>query len=878
MITSKVRKKVLKNGLTVLVVPQQTVPKVSVQLWYNVGSKDEKSGEKGIAHFIEHMIFKGTEKLSESDINMITHKLSGYCNAFTSYDYTGYLFDFPAHNWKEALPIMADCMRNCTFKEEFLYSELKAVIQELKMYNDDYGSTLVEKMIGAIFNDHPYHHPIIGYKHDLWSLQRDTLVNFYKKHYIPNNATLVIVGDVEEEVAFNEAEAHFEAIPAVLDYKKETFCHNPDIVAQSITLYRDVQKPIVLFAWTIPGIKDKKDYILDVMSWVIGAGRGARFYKLLVDEKKVATEVESFVYDLFDVGLFFVQVQPAEGIAVEEISQLIQRELDLLANGNISADELKRAIKKTEVDFVSLQEHNQKMAYVLGKYFTALGDEHYLEQYCDYPRKSLKSDIESIIGNYLRPTVMHRGMVLPIPEQEKKYWHTIQDYSDAQDKLVLSRITREAHVEEGSHVHAIVSQAASEPFNFPQAKICTLSNGLKVLYAHVPHIPKIDIVIDFKAKHFYDPQDKQGLSTLLFDCLQEGTKNYSAQELAQAVESYGMSLNTFPGHMSMSMLSSDLKNGLHILYDVLTQATFSAEGVEKVKTQILVDIANFWDSPSSFVGQLAREEVYKNHPYAKNILGSEQSIRSIVRNDLLKAYKEFITPHETRIAIVGDLSAYSIEQLCEQLLGTWEGPKAQELIFPALMPVHHHERNYTIARDQIVLAYAGLSVSRYDADFDKLLLFDQIFGGGVLQSMHSRLFELREQSGLFYTISGSLLARVDEQPGMSFIKTIVSPDRLSEAEKKIETVINNANVGITNNELEEARNAVINSLVDNFSSNKQMATTFLFLDTFGFPQNYFDHRAQQLEQVTVAEIKDAVAKILHTDRMVKIRIGRINGD
>src|ERR1700722_10779772 len=112
----------LDNGLNILVVEKNNIPKVSIQLWYNVGSKDEKSGEKGIAHFIEHMIFKGTKKLSESDINLITHKLSGTCNAFTSYDYTGYLFDLPTQNWHESLPIMADCMRNCTFKPEFLNS------------------------------------------------------------------------------------------------------------------------------------------------------------------------------------------------------------------------------------------------------------------------------------------------------------------------------------------------------------------------------------------------------------------------------------------------------------------------------------------------------------------------------------------------------------------------------------------------------------------------------------------------------------------------------------------------------------------------------------------------------------------------------------
>src|SRR5579871_3608886 len=135
---SHVEKVVLDNGLTVLIRESHEIPKVSFQIWYNVGSKDELIGEKGIAHLIEHMIFKGTDTLSESDINVLVHKLSGVCNAFTSYDYTGYYFNFPTHHWREAFPIVADCMINCRFNEDMLNSEMKAVIQELKLYKDQY--------------------------------------------------------------------------------------------------------------------------------------------------------------------------------------------------------------------------------------------------------------------------------------------------------------------------------------------------------------------------------------------------------------------------------------------------------------------------------------------------------------------------------------------------------------------------------------------------------------------------------------------------------------------------------------------------------------------------------------------------------------------
>src|SRR5579863_3074927 len=246
-------KKVLDNGLTVLVHESHEIPKVSFQIWYNVGSKDELLGEKGIAHLIEHMIFKGTDTLSESDINTLVHKLSGSCNAFTAFDYTGYLFNFPTHHWREALPVVADCMVNCLFKDDMLNSEMKAVIQELKLYKDQYERSLMEEMISMIFADHPYHYPIIGYKQDLWSVSGKDLHAFYSKHYKPNNATFVVVGDVQEEEVFALAEQYFGTIPKDNAYHKKQHFFHKDISSKSITMYRDVVQPTMACMFVVPG-------------------------------------------------------------------------------------------------------------------------------------------------------------------------------------------------------------------------------------------------------------------------------------------------------------------------------------------------------------------------------------------------------------------------------------------------------------------------------------------------------------------------------------------------------------------------------------------------------------------------------------------------
>ncbi len=871
---SPVIKRVLSNGLTILIKPSHMTPKVSTQLWYNVGSKDEKTGEKGIAHFIEHMIFKGTRKLSESDINMITHKLSGYTNAFTSYDYTGYLFDFPSQNWYEGLPLLADCMHNCVFKEEHLHSELKAVIQELKMYRDDYKSSIVEALTSAIFADHPYHNPIIGYKQDLWSLQRDSLVSFYHRYYIPNNATLVIVGDVDPEDAAKRAEHEFARLHPQWEFKKEIFYHGSDLKTQSVKLYRDITAPLVILAWVVPGAIAKKDYLIDIVNWVVGSGKGSRLYKKIVDELQLATDLEAFNYDLFDYGVFFLYFQPKKISHIEKIIAHIHEELANIALAGISERELMRAIKQEEAEHLSLLENNQKQAYEIGKFYLATADEQYLYTLTSYPKDHLATEVQDFIAQWMRPSQTHMGSVMPLAESDKQLWLQLQEKSDQEDQLILSRKVREEGVEPVRHAPSVVVHPP-KPFTFARSELFYVpKNALKVLWYNNATLPKIDIIIEFTANQVYDPVGKEGLSSFVAALLLEGTKNYTALTFSDTVESYGMSIQSASGKLVMSMLAPDLPKGLELIQEMLVHASFTEEAIEKVRDQMLADLDEFWDSPEQFGMQLAREEVYGRHPYRNSGLGTISAVKAISRDDILNFYKTYITPKGARLAIVGDLERYNLPAIFDSVLGSWQGPQVEPFAYPEIVPIEKHDVTYSVLRDQTVLCYAALSVARMDKDFPYLLIFDQTFTGGVLGSMASRLFDLREQSGLFYTIGGSLLSRSDEQKGLIIIRTIVSNDRRKEAEVAIEHLIDTAAQQVSDDEFKEAQQAIINSLVDNFASNYQMAQTFLFKDKFNLPADYFDTRAQFILGLKKQDMMEVVKKYLNSDRFVLVRVGR----
>jgi len=870
-----VQKKVLSNGMTVLVREVHNIPKVSMQIFYNVGSKDEKTGEKGIAHLIEHMVFKGTKNLSETDIIAVMHKLSGECNAFTSYDFTGYLFNMPTQHWQEVLPIMQECMTSCSFKDDLLNSEMKAVIQEMKMIKDQYVRYLaLDVMLGLSFPDHPYHYPVIGYKQDLWNVHGENLKAFHRKHYLPNNATLVVVGDVNAQQVFDLAQKTFGDIPANPTYKKEKLYFNTDIVSKSATLYRDVKQPLVMFSFIVPGMKEKNEHILDAAELVLGKGKGSRLYRKLVDELKLATSLDADSIRLFDHSVFFIFVEPKDLQDIYEIKEEIVDEIASIVQEGITEQEIERAIKQSQMVYYSKLESVQSQAYDIGKFFLATGDENYPFTYLQDFSGNLSDEIKSFFAQYLRPAVMFKGFIVPLDEGEKKQWKQLQELSDKEDKQILATRVRETLLEKPEYANKVAVKDAVT-FDFPKAKTFDLSNGVKVLYHDNKNTPKINLVLELRAKYYYDPEDMQGLYNFVANAMTEGTKKYTAAQLADEIENRGMSLSVSPGSISMSMIREDLPKGLEILEEVLSRPAFNKKEVEKVREQILVDIKNFWDDPSSISGQLIKENIYQGHPYSKNMLGKKETVKKIRRRDLSHFHKKYISPSGAKLAIVGDLSGYDLKKVLEETFAKWKGPEVTEMEFPTVDTTKIGELNHYLNRDQVVVSFANLSIDRKHKDYDKFLLFDQIFGGGVLGAMHSRLFHLREQTGLFYTISGSSVVNAGKQPGLALVRTIVSLDRMQEAEKVIRETIDKTADSLTEQELGLAKCAIANAIKNNFETNKKIAYAFLFLEKYNFPSDYFDNRAQQLAQVALADIKDAVKTVMNASTMVTLRVGRV---
>lgn len=867
----KVFKYILDNGLTVLICPKKDSPKVALQMWYNVGSKHEQPSEKGMAHFLEHMIFKGTDKLlSETDINAMSQKLAAYANAFTSYDYTAYVFDVPVANWDLLLPVYADCMQNCSFLQDHMNSEVKAVIQELKMYRDDFRWALADGLIGNIFESHPYHFPIIGYKQDLWNLKRETFLKFYHKYYVPNNATFVVVGDVDVDEALTKITEAFGGIPRGQDVIHPEFFFNDELQSKTFTLYRDVDQAHCMMAFMVPGAQDKKDFLFDIIATLLANGKGSILYKKLVDELSLAVSVSAMTYDLFDRGVFFIEFKPHKEEDIEKIKTIIYQEIEKLAQGEVSDEQLRRAVKITEIDYQHLLEDTHKQASAIGKSFIAIGDEEYPFNYCNHNPETLLQEIQLLLQKSMRPSLSYFGQVLRVAQQDKDILKQLQEESDELDTKILSGKERETVVEPGKYVDTVTPKRF-ENKEFPAAETYQLANGLKVLLYQNPSVDLVECILRYKADYQWDPQEQSGISYLVSKMMLEGTKKYPGLTFVQEAESYGITFETTPGVIECSMLSTDVSKGLDLMSQMVQEAIFKSEDLERIKEKTKAQLIQFWDTPKRSINQIAAEQIYHEHPYAYMALGKEETLAKISRDDAYEFYKKIVTPQEAVLVVVGNFEKNYLIQKIEEFFSNWNGETVYNITYPHISPVIKKYVDVYKNRDQVVLAFAGLSVDRLAPEYDALQVFNQLLSG----SMNSYLFALREQTGLFYTIGGSLVMNSGKQPGMIFIKTIVSKDRLKEAEEVILNCLDNSIDMVEQQDFEEAKEMVINSFPAMFETFEDSAQTFLFIEKYKLPVDYWSQKIEAIRSMKLDEMKTVVKKYLHSDKLICVRIGRI---
>lgn len=872
--SKNVHKFVLENGLTVLVVPVKQASQVAAQIWYNVGSKHEMFGERGMAHFIEHMVFKGTdEMLSESDSNIIGSKLSAYVNAGTWYDFTFYYFTLPLANWDKVLPVFADWMQNCRFRQDHMDSEVKAVIQELKMSNDNYSRFLMLNMISTIFDSHPYHYTTIGFKQDLWALKRDTLVKFYKKHYTPQNATVVLVGDLDPEKARDKIQEYFGKIPRGADIPELKTYMNEDISSKAVTIYRDVEQSIGSLCFVIPGMSKKVTILSDILGALLANGKSSRLYKKLVDETSLVAGISANDIGTHDYNVFYVEFKPICEKDFDTIKGIIFDEIQNIIAHGLTDLEMRRAMKSSQMEKQQQLESVQGLAQKLGWTYVATDDEEYMFESYEGKEKELKEELISFLKKYFRASQCHEGRVCKISDADKKHLEELQQVVAQTDGAALAELARESVTEAPKYAHSVIGEKVQKK-EFVKPEIYTLDNGLEVMLCKTESVDTVSCLLQMRADSSYGPDGFDGAFDLVYKMMIEGTRTYPGLTFAQEVESYGIDFNVSPGVVTCEMLSVDVSKGLDFMRSVVSEAQFEQDSFDRVKEKQKSLIAAFWDEPRNIRMQRAKELIYKDHPYSKCLLGTEHSLKKIDRNFCVDLYRKFVSPVGARLTIVGNFNPDTIKKEVQQAFGSWNGQQVDKLVCPVLKQPKAEQICIEKNRDQVFMGFVGLSVNRFDPAYDALLIFDQILTGSALPGMDTLLFRLREQTGLFYNAGGSIIMGADEEPGMVYIATMVARDRVQEACDAFMKTLTTSIDSVTDEEFELARENIIASYCKRYDTNMGRAATFNSLRRYNFPFDYFEKRFDVLRNYSKEKMIVEVKKLLNADNLSCIKIGK----
>lgn len=869
-----VRKEILPNGMHVLVFKNTSLPKVLVQIAYDVGSYVEESGERGLAHLIEHMIYKGTTKLSESDIDAIARKYGASFNAFTSLDQTSYYFEVNKNNWKPFLPLLADCMQNARFDAQHLASEVKAVIQELKMGKDNYWRSMMLKAMELVFPaNHPYHTPTIGFKEDLLNLDAENLKKFYKKYYRPDRATLFIVGDVDMDEAFALARENFASMKADKESVNKHFpVIMPELVTHHTRYFEDVNSEHLGFFWVIPGLKDKNELVASMLGEILGSGQSGRLYRLLVDEKKVATSVYAKPSQFIEAGIFLVLIEPIPGKA-EECAELIRQELEHIVKDGVTALELERVAKNKSKNFFHKMQNFTEFVFSWIQSYFSTRDEMDIFQRADRYYHVTSSQVQAYTREYLDPFLMNRIEVLPLPSSKRGLRELIKRMSDELDLKIL---TRHARTQDVQPPKAVYGYQNPEPltFSFPKPdRILELSNGLKVLLAANHNVPLITFNCQFKNASFLN-EAREGIDLgFMMDMLMEGSKNFSKKELVDFFEQRGAAYSFDEHGARFSCLRQDFSELLERFNHILRAPVWPEDALYK-KRDIFVDsYQRAKDSPKAMAVRILKNIVYKNHSYAWTFDEAIEDIKNIDSTALQTLHADFVSPANMIVSVVGDFDVTQMADVMQKALSDWQfGTKKTFAPAPSTsetnVKIDHH-----MLRDQVMFLLGQASpLTIYDADVIPLKMLNII----SFDSLGSRIFKLREQTGLFYTAFGSFASHASREHGFDVVGMLVSLENVDKAEELTRQLLEDiAQHGVTAQELDAARQIYLKDLIDMVEDNTAIAGLMCSIDSLDLDFDYYDKVLARIQTITVEELNAIAARYFPTKAMSRVRVGPV---
>ncbi|RUL88788.1 M16 family metallopeptidase [Tautonia sociabilis] len=859
----------LPNGLRALVLPRPRAAVVVCDLFYPVGSVDEPPGKTGLAHFVEHMLFKGTKRFPKGQLDRLTFVSAGEVNAETDEDCTHYWFRFPRDRWELALDLEADRMRGALFDPIEVEAERRVIEEERARELDSPAGRLDEQFLLQSYRSHPYRNPILGWPDDLADITASDLRSFYDRHYRPDGAVLVLAGDLDPEPTLDAVSSRFGSIPAGRPRRpKGPAGEPPQRERRRFELVEPDAIARGVIGWhTVPrGHADAP--ALGVTADLLTCGRRSRLWDALVERGRLATYVDAGHDPAHLAGQLILQVEAVPGVDPRRIEDRIREEVDRLAAEGPTPEELLRSRRRLEAAWRWQQDDLPGLAGGLG--ITSLWG-----RWTDWPeahRAALDvsaDDVRRVASSYLSLEGETVGWSLPRAGRAE----IVLMPSVAPSPPGLSS-ARSAAASVAAAPASLITSAPTLPDYRPRSRV--LSNGLRVITERHPGsgVVALELAIDADSTRESVP----GAAYLTGRLLEEGTASRSAEEIAEAVEDVGGVLDAGSTGASLQIRAEDLALGVEVLADLVRWPTFPEDAVSWARRRIIAELRGDRDDPAFRADLLFRGLVYGDHPYARDPRGTPRQLSSLTREDVVTHHRRLFAPDHAVFVAVGDFEPRSLGALLARHFGGWEPSRSPLPPVPSpRRSTRPRTRRVDRPGEQVHLMIGHLGIERLHPDFEALAVLDHIFGAGP--GFTDRLSaSLRDELGLAYSVSGGMTDSADRASGMFRVYVGTGPDEADLAAAAVLDQIWALHRGeFGDAEVEQAIQYLRGSWVFDYQTVGQRCERLVDLAYYGLPLDDPIRMPDRLARLTPADVRRVARRHIDPTALVRVTYGPLRG-
>lgn len=869
--TGKESKFKLKNGLDVRLIPSRKSPVVSVQMWVRTGSADERVAEQGISHFIEHLVFKGTRHYGVGEIARTVEASGGELNAWTSFDQTVFYVNISKEFTETALDVISEMMGAPTFDPKEIDAEREVVLEEIKRTNDSPSRQGSRLLFSSLYRKHPYRLPVIGRPEVIKKVSTKVLKRYFQERYSAKNMVLVIGGDFDTDWMKRQVDERYSGLPGFRVRAVKRAAEPAGKVAKKPRIAvanADVQEMQLHFAWPIPTVKHADIAAIETLSMIYGQGDSSRLVRSLRLESDVVTSIGAGCFAPKDRGFFSLSATLNPDRLDEALVKIATEHATLLSQP-VDAEEIQRAIVNIESGELYGLETADGLARKVGSLTTLLGDPSEFQKYLKRVRGFTSTQGLSMAKKYLDPSKATIVCLAPNAIDKKALEQKLAEFSKrltAEWKTAGKTKAKRSVAPKGKGKAAksvsTWSPAAGVVDSDLKIDRRTLSSGLPVIARLAKSTPVVSVRLGFLGGSRVEDPGRDGLTELMSRTWTSATKDMSENELQARIEGMAASISGFGGRHTAGVSAQMLVHQQKEVADLLLESTFAPvfkpEIVERERTMMIESLRTRADRPSQIASRMFMESMFANHPYARDPMGSNESLQAIDHKTVAVLHKRMLAPRDGVLVVTGNADIDLWCERFEKATASFSKNRTGFAKVPFNYKVQTEQRHFhAVKKEQshIIIGWNGIVLDdprRYALQIAQAVLAGQ---GG-------RLFiELRDKKSLAYSVGPMAMEGVDAGYVGAFIGC--APEKGELAIQMLREEFNKlAETLIPQEELDRAVRYLIGSHDLGLQRASAVSSTILFSEIYGIKSEEIFNYAENLRRVKASDVRDLIASTI----------------